>query len=578
MSEEPTSLEELSVECPTPTVSVHAGEEEAVGIMAFANKELKRFSGMVKKRYSDFVVDEIDLTGRVAQFTEVMYEDSTKPPEAKEEVSDDNTAKLAVFERELGELLEKVNVDAVMGLLDGASEEPVLSASIAEKSDRTKVHSAVRVAFGGTLVTDTVEDAVRILLKDNSMSGQDRKRARLDKRNFQDPHRLPCVRFVVRKEYMETLEAVQLIAKRAGINSKDLNTAGTKDKRGVTTQFVTARHVNPKRLAAADGMAGGRLRISNLEAWPEALRLGDLQGNRFTLVLRQIDGGEDEIRAAIDSLSVKGFVNYYGLQRFGSMCVKSHDIGQALLQGEWERAIALILDPRADEPDGLARQARRVWSETGDASAAHHLFPFRYNAERQVLQHFAKQGGQSDRQGAIMSISRELRLMFVHSVQSLLWNRLVTERIRRFGMEPVAGDLVIGPDTPPTALTEEDITSARYNIFDVAMPVPGYEVKAPEGPIGELYREIVGSLIDMEAFRPKTKGLWDLPGAYRHMLTLPKDVQCTLGYYDEPEAVITGAAEDLKAEGKFGAVRIAFSLPSSAYATMALREIMVTQR
>ncbi|OON20147.1 hypothetical protein X801_03976 [Opisthorchis viverrini] len=52
------------------------------------------------------------------------------------------------------------------------------------------------------------------------------------------------------------------------------------------------------------------------------------------------------ITNAIDSWGSNGFVNYYGLQRFGhSAKSKSFEIGKHLLRGEWAHAIDLILVP-----------------------------------------------------------------------------------------------------------------------------------------------------------------------------------------------------------------------------------------
>jgi len=55
---------------------------------------------------------------------------------------------------------------------------------------------------------------------------------------------------------------------------------------------------------------------------------------------------DDVIKAAVDGLSKNGFINYYGLQRFGSGSVPTHIVGAALLRGEWRHAVSLILGTR----------------------------------------------------------------------------------------------------------------------------------------------------------------------------------------------------------------------------------------
>lgn len=42
-------------------------------------------------------------------------------------------------------------------------------------------------------------------------------------------------------------------------------------------------------------------------------------------------------------------------------------------------------------------------------------------------------------------------------------------------------------------LTQEDIDSGRYTIHDVLLPLPGFVVGYPEGPLGSLYRGMVGA-------------------------------------------------------------------------------------
>ncbi len=58
------------------------------------------------------------------------------------------------------------------------------------------------------------------------------------------------------------------------------------------------------------------------------MKLGDLNGNRFTIVLRQIKCKDDSIiNEAVNSLAQNGFINYYGLQRFGTSSIPTHEIG-----------------------------------------------------------------------------------------------------------------------------------------------------------------------------------------------------------------------------------------------------------
>ena len=62
----------------------------------------------------------------------------------------------------------------------------------------------------------------------------------------------------------------------------------------------------------------------------ESLKLGDLFGNRFKIVIRECDETDNNlIKTGIESLKNDGFVNYFGLQRFGNCAeIPTHSIGK----------------------------------------------------------------------------------------------------------------------------------------------------------------------------------------------------------------------------------------------------------
>lgn len=61
----------------------------------------------------------------------------------------------------------------------------------------------------------------------------------------------PYTHMVLKKVNRDSQDAVNSVAKCAGVSVRSFNTAGTKDKRGVTTQFVTVWNV---RIHPAHGL------------------------------------------------------------------------------------------------------------------------------------------------------------------------------------------------------------------------------------------------------------------------------------------------------------------------------------
>lgn len=86
------------------------------------------------------------------------------------------------------------------------------------------------------------------------------------------------------------------------------------------------------------------------------------------------------IERAIDTIRTRGFINYYGMQRFGTAPIPTHVIGLAILRSDWALAAHLLLRPRDGEGDDVAI-ARIVFAE-GKVSEAVRLMPRRAVAER----------------------------------------------------------------------------------------------------------------------------------------------------------------------------------------------------
>lgn len=125
----------------------------------------------------------------------------------------------------------------------------------------------------------------------------------------------------VRKRGMNTAHAARCIAQWAGVGEMAIGYAGLKDRHAVTTQRFTV-HL-PKRNApaietlAVDDPCGERLEVLD-HAWhAKKLPRGALAGNRFVLVLRDVDGERGLIEARLRAIATRGVPNYFGEQRFG---------------------------------------------------------------------------------------------------------------------------------------------------------------------------------------------------------------------------------------------------------------------
>ncbi|THG97146.1 hypothetical protein EW026_g4807 [Hermanssonia centrifuga] len=642
----------------TPDGSMQKIMETDVGISEYVGHDVPKIEGIIKQRFTDFLVFEVDLDSNVIHLkslekpesspqkkpvvvetkiaTEVDSSNSidfsstpdvektekTQPSEGVTSVSKDSKTEEGTgkttdvkpneeistesepwperFTTALKPFLSEDLIDRVKNLYLEGPEPPF---PISSKETRTGLHQVFRELFAGKLDTETdttappSDDGSRIVIKWSKNKGGARgggrggrsERGAKGERGTYPPY----IHFTLQKTNRDTQDALAHISRSLHCYINDLSVAGTKDKRGVTVQRVSLRRGNKTvedvwRLA--NGLNGRRtaeeavtkrgergIRIADFNYRKASLELGMLKGNAFVITLRT------------------------GMQRFGTASIPTHTIGLALLKSEWQKAVSFILRVRPGEhPDVV--DARNAWLIDGDLDKALELMPRRVVAERCLLESFKKQGGDTrNAMGALSTIPRNLRLMYVHAYQSYVWNAIVSERIRMYGAEkPAVGDLVFVTDAPeeivqpeedtqmavegvddevivegktvaeekqsiddtedaPTgkqgrrsrkpyeaprvkALTEADLD--KYSIFDVIMPLPGRDVSFPGSKLGERYREFLkADGLDPDNFVRKQKE-YSLGGSYRKIMHLPKELSWSVLRYTDPDAALAQADED----------------------------------
>ncbi|KAJ2874986.1 multisubstrate pseudouridine synthase 7, partial [Coemansia asiatica] len=406
----------------------------------------------------------------------------------------------------------------------------------------------------------------------------------------------------MQKENTDSMDVLSQIARKLHVKPKSFGMAGTKDKRGITVQRCSAFRVDHKRLIGASRQLRS-IRLGNFSYGAEELKLGRLAGNRFCIVLRFVQGADAESLAPVlAGLRDTGFINYYGMQRFGTQSISSHTVGLAVLKADWQLVVDLILRPRPGDSKDVAR-ARALWAEGDFTGALRAMPPKAALAERSVLQTFASAGSKANAMAAFNAIPRNLRLMYVHAYQSFIWNTAASHRVRLFGVDSaVPGDLVIrstgfcqsnaddqqpepaddATHTEPLLVTADN--AHEYSIYDVVLPLPGWAVKYPGHQVKAVYQETM----QRDGLCPETMDKhplkeYRLAGAYRHIVIRPRDFcfewmrfdNDTLPLTQSDSDVIEGKSVPVSVEdGKHVALKLAFDLPSSAYATMLLRELI----
>nr|CAB3455054.1 unnamed protein product [Digitaria exilis] len=654
---------------PAPLLRRAPLDEPDVGISHFASS-VPGFRGALKQRYSDFVVHEVALDGALVRLTsfDLPHVDEGGGDDAEDSDADadaDHSRALESFRLLCGE----ADYDALRGFLERALEggdedlSPIILSADADKAHRSEVHEFIKRNFK-FLVTDTVEHSdgiqrcIRVRLGSGPRDGRGRNRRGMGSSGWRDdrpfdsrgstswPYHLgKYLRFHLYKENRDTQEALGVIGKMLGVQPRSFGFAGTKDKRAVTTQqvclelfpfvrlnwvnmvlSVTLFKVHASRLDALNSNLTG-IRVGNFSYVNEGLALGQLRGNRFAITLRNVVAESDDvIKSAIDGLSKNGFINYYGLQVQGIGSVPTHFVGAALLRGEWRQAVSLILGTRVH------------YKGHGDIDAAISGIPRHLIVERAMLLRLKKFPGNYLQ--ALMAIPKTMRLMYVNSYQSYLWNHAASMRVKKYGISQIVeGDLVykkgcspgeaakehtldddvshtdspeveVSCETLPEELIQpvkivdsEDLLKAAYTFEDVVLPLPGSETLLPGNEVAGIYHEIAKK--DGISLVKSGHGIKDLmtytddnvPLVETDLAVISKTQpseankllsdatsscpSCDSGLDASLEASgLTTEASPLNTKSDLLpeklAVKLEFTLPASSYATMAIRELTKT--
>ena len=126
------------------------------------------------------------------------------------------------------------------------------------------------------------------------------------------------------KRDLTTIDAVNILARRLGVNERDVGYAGMKDRHATTRQWLSLPRVSPAAALAATedqaALADAPLRVLRAESHGNKLRIGHLKGNRFTVVVTEVGGAAEaqRLHQALMEGVRQGMPNRYGAQRFGA--------------------------------------------------------------------------------------------------------------------------------------------------------------------------------------------------------------------------------------------------------------------
>ncbi len=131
-------------------------------------------------------------------------------------------------------------------------------------------------------------------------------------------------------------QLLKLLEETYGASARDIGTAGIKDRVATTRQWISihdpAGGIDPTPGEIAEGVE-----VLRATRHLNKLRTGHLRGNRFELLLTEVEEPQDEaiqrVTAILEVLNAEGVPNFFGDQRFGRGD-STLELGRAVLRGE----------------------------------------------------------------------------------------------------------------------------------------------------------------------------------------------------------------------------------------------------
>jgi len=215
--------------------------------------------------------------------------------------------------------------------------------------------------------------------------------------------------FTLIKKEWETIRALNRLRRPLRVSLNRFGIAGMKDKQAITAQRVSVWNINAQALM---NLKVKDITLKNFRYADERIALGNAIGNRFTIIIRNIQNTRDEIKQVLlrfqRKIATEGIPNLFGSQRFGGNNV---GIGKAIKDGDLRQAVELIL------------KRIQPWLREQGIEAVPKVFWY----EKRMVSHLWKYP--NDYAGALRKIPKKIRKIFVHAVQSHRFNEQLKQAI-----------------------------------------------------------------------------------------------------------------------------------------------------
>ena len=288
--------------------------------------------------------------------------------------------------------------------------------------------------------------------------------------------------FQLRKKNKNTLEAVQSLARAWSIPEKCIGFAGSKDKRAVTEQVCSVLCAGREKFMQKKIMETEikDMHLIFLGFGNTPISLGDLQGNAFEIVIRNLE--DQEIPRFVSFIP-----NYFDEQRFGKENIA---LGKFLLKKIFSEVVNILKNGQCKE---------------------------NYRCKEYLPQH------PHDYVGALKTVPLRLLRLYLNAYQSYLWNETLAGFLR--GKSSVATEI---------SYSQGKFIFSKDIFPELEIPIVGFDYARKKN---EKTEEIIASLMQKEEITPEDFIIKQIP-----QLTLEGEMR--KAFVEVKELMIGNAEED----------------------------------
>ncbi len=355
--------------------------------------------------------------------------------------------------------------------------------------------------------------------------------------------------YKLKKTNMDLIASRRTIAKKLKISQKLISHAGIKDKIAVTTQYVAIKTDRGRK----GSFILRTISLEHVGFIDQPLKSGDLEGNKFTITIRDMTDEEiKKVKANMEKLIRNGFANYFDSQRFGEDLSIGGFIAKRLMKNDYENALRLFLasaNNKSEDKNKAHAFMHKNWTKWDKCSEFLATIE-RVDEEKRII-HFLQQNPKSFMQ-AFKHIHHQKKELLVSSYQSFLWNKCLSQLIKNN-----LTDLLELEYKPGKLFFYKDITKEKLEYMNAKeIPMVDTKTQIKDKEINEILAKILEKEnITQKELKVNKMGNLFFKERKRDVIIFPEDLK------------VVGEQEDTLNPGK-KALTISFSLKKGAYATL----------